>query len=285
MRFLSLALSLICVIASAQNINEQPLYGGRSKSPEMIKTDQRLIEAAVKAAGSKEAAAKQAITRGWQYLNQGNTGMAIKRFNQAYLLTPNSAYVYWGLGAASVQQGKFDEGIKLFNRAYALDPKNVRLVADIGMARTRYALSASDPGLRAKRLQASLLWLDAAEKLDPSYPLTHANRAIAFYHLGQYAKAWTYIGKAEAIDRNSVDRALLNDLSRKYPRPATRAAASSAAQAAVQTAALPEAAQAPAKKSALAGGRMRSASARQDLRHCLKLATNTAIAKCVYAPK
>lgn len=220
MRFFLVALLLIATSASAENLNDIPLYGGFPKTPSTIRADQRFIEKAVQAAGSKEAALDKAITRGWQHLRSGQTIRAIQRFNQAYLLDSESADVYWGLGAAVSQSGQYDESLRLFNRAYVLAPKDVRLVADIGLARTRFALGkSSKPAAQTKRLEAALLWFDVAERIDPGYPTLYANRAITLTFLNRYQEAWKNIAKAEALDQYSVDRSLIEQLSKAYPRP------------------------------------------------------------------
>ncbi len=236
MRNLLVALLLVCAASSAQNINELPLFGETPKSQEAVAADQRFIDAAIKAAGSVEVATRMETARGWQLLKQGDTETAIQSFNQAYLLNPHNAEAYWGLGAAATQQGKYDVAARLFDRAYTRDPKNVRLLADVGLARIRAAMGQSkDPIAQTKQMERVLLWFDAAEKIAPTYPLTYANRAVALYILGNFTASWENIQKAEALDHNSVDPRLIADLSKKFPRPATVAAAPAPDTAKVKT--------------------------------------------------
>ena len=185
----------------------------------MIQADQDFVEKAIQVAGSKEEALDNEIMRGWQYLRSGKTTQAIRRFNQAYLLEPASPDVYWGLGAVLSQTGQYDDSLRMFNRAYTLAPKNVRLVADIGLARTRYALGHSaNQAVQIKRLESALLWFDVAERVDPSYPMIYANRAITLTFLERYPEAWQNIERAEALDQFSVDRSLIERLSKVHPR-------------------------------------------------------------------
>jgi hypothetical protein len=188
----------------------------------MTEADRQFVDAAVRESGSKEAAARLATMRGWKQLKQGDPEVAIQSFNQAYLLDPNNAEIYWGLGVAMTQQERHDIAVRLFARALALDPQNPRLLADIGLAHAYAAAGMThDPIEQAKRLQGAMPWFDAAEKLDPSYATTFVNRAIALFFLGKYSESWVNIEKAEAIDRTSVDQKLLADLSEKMPRPAS----------------------------------------------------------------
>ncbi len=221
MRPLFLALLLGCASFGAQSSSPSPIHHEGGTPQEMIDADRRFVEEAVKAAGTKEEAAKILVTRGWQHLKRGDAATAIKRFNQAASLNPLSSDAYWGLGAATSQKGKFDASIHLFERAFALDPQNAQLVADIGLAYTRHATSnSSDSSERAQGLEKALAWLDKAEKIDPSYALTYANRAIALAHLGDYNKAWANVEQAEKLDKASIDPKLISYLSARQPRPA-----------------------------------------------------------------
>ena len=221
MRYLLAALLLTCSAVSAQNINEQPLFGEKQyRSRGLSEADRQFVEAAVRESGSKEAAARLATQRGWKQLKQGDAEVAIQSFNQAYLLDPNNAEIYWGLGVAMTQQERHDIAVRLFARALALDPQNPRLLADIGLAHAYAAAGMThDPVEQAKRLQGAMPWFDAAEKLDPTYATTFVNRAIALFFLGKYSESWMNVEKAEAIDRTSVDQKLLADLSKKMSRP------------------------------------------------------------------
>jgi len=218
MRYLLVVLLLACASVGAQNVNELPLFGETQKSPDAVAADQRFVDSAVKAVGSKETAARMATFRGWQHLKQGDTEVAIQSFNQAYLLQPDNVEVYWGLGVATTQQGKFDIAVRLFQRAIAIEPDNARLLSDIGLAHTRAAVgSTQDPFEQSRRLQGALPWFDAAEKLDPNYALIYANRAITLHLLGRYAEAWANIDKAQALNRASVDTVLIAELTNKIP--------------------------------------------------------------------
>ncbi len=237
MRYLLAALLLTCSAVSAQNFHEQPLFGEKPyRSRGLSEADRQFVEAAVRESGSKEAAARLATQRGWKQLKQGDAEVAIQSFNQAYLLDPNNAEIYWGLGVAMTQQERHDIAVRLFARALALDPQNPRLLADIGLAHAYAAAGMThDPVEQAKRLQGAMPWFDAAEKLDPSYATTFANRAIALFFLGKYSESWMNVEKAEAIDRASVDQKLVADLSKKMPRQNSVAPVAAANSTVVKT--------------------------------------------------
>ena len=314
MRLFLAALLMVCAAAGAQ-----PREGHVSPGDPLILRpaeggDARLAESAARQAGSKEAAANHEVARGWRQLKQGDTEVAIQSFNQAYLLNPNHAEVYWGLGVAMTEQAQYAIAARLFQRALTLAPDNPRLLADVGLAHTRAAIGAStDPIEQAKHLQGALPWFDAAEKLDPSYAAVYANRAVTLYLLERLGESWANIDRAEALDPSSVDPKLVADLSAKMPRPGAMSASAPTDGATVKTEAVTEPPRvqqaelpaavpaeekaAPAKQAAPATApppAPRSlhvisaeppSGAGPDKRHCLELPTNEAIMRCVYPRK
>jgi tetratricopeptide (TPR) repeat protein len=239
MRYLLIALLLAFASASAQNVNDKPISGDKPtssdkpisddkvKSAELAEANQKFVDAAVKAAGSREAAARIEITRGWKYLKQGDVEVAIQSFNQAYLLDPNNVEVYWGLGNAMTQQSRFSAALRYYERATTIDPQNPQLMADVGLSHTYAAFgSTNDPAEQAKGVKTAMQWFDNAEKIDPNRPEIYANRAVALYLLGNYTEAWTNIDKAEAIEPSSIDPRFIADLTKKLPRGESKKAAS-----------------------------------------------------------
>src|ERR1700733_5120132 len=109
---LSLTLLSQCInpALAARNPNEIPLYAG-GLTPEQQKANEQLVAGIdhdrLAHGMSRAQCAQHAIMRGWQYLNSGDPLSAIKRFNQAWLLDPNNANVYWGLGSAQSTLGEY----------------------------------------------------------------------------------------------------------------------------------------------------------------------------------
>ena len=237
MRYLLIALLLTMTAASAQTVNGQApssdkpqtqgtpaptsaTPGTTTQSAPAI--DQKFIDAAVKAVGSKEAAARIEITRGWKHLKQGDLEVAIQSFTHAYVLDPKNVEVYWGLGNAMTQQGKFAAASTYYERAIKIDPQNPKLMADIGLSQIYSAFKSSpDREMQAKLAKDAMQWFDNAEKIDPNRAVIYAHRAIGLYMLGNYSDAWKNVEKAEALDRSSIDPRFLADLTAKQARPAT----------------------------------------------------------------
>ncbi len=111
-RLLATVVSLIAAFgwlpaASAQStvpINERPLYGGVKKTEELKAADRRFI-AAVEKEGGRAAGARHFLKRGWEAIGWRQPGLAIRRFNQVWLLKPKSGEIYWGFAVAMSMRG------------------------------------------------------------------------------------------------------------------------------------------------------------------------------------
>jgi len=215
-------LSMFCATAAfaAQADNTQPFYGGGERTPAQLQADKVFIEELTKKAGSREAAAKNVLLRGWELLKSGDAATAMKRFNQAWLLTPNDSDVLWGFAAAQCNLGKFDVGLPLFERANSQMPGNGALLSDYAYAYISKAATIDDtPAQREVSFGRALSLLNQAEALQPANPMIHSNRAIVRFFQGRYAEAWQGVEKAEKLAPGSVDQRFLRDLSAKMPRP------------------------------------------------------------------
>src|SRR4051812_13341381 len=82
--------------ASSEPVNEIPMYGGARKTPEQEKADKDFTDSVTKNGTTKEQASKLLTDRGWEAFYNNDLSTAIKRFNQAWLLTPKETRVLWG---------------------------------------------------------------------------------------------------------------------------------------------------------------------------------------------
>jgi tetratricopeptide (TPR) repeat protein len=213
-------LAMIVVPCYAQERNELPMYGGISPTPEQAKADREFIEAVVKDQGSREAASKTAIRLGFQYLARNDWRIAMKRFNQAWLLTGEGMEVFWGFASALSYQGKFEESEKYFQKALVLAPNNGRLINDYGFMYQFWATKgtkAKDEKL--KRLDKSVQLFEQANRLEPNYERIYFNWAVSLYFKGDYRGAWDKVKEAERLGGKTVEPKFLQDLSKKMPRP------------------------------------------------------------------
>jgi tetratricopeptide (TPR) repeat protein len=210
----------VTLTSNAQNLNEIPMYGGKPKPPALIQVDKEFVDTIVKKFGSREAASDHAIQLGFQYLARNDWQTAMRRFNQAWLLTPDKAEVFGGFGAALSYQGKFEESVKYFTKATELSPQNGRILADYGFMYQFWATKGTkDKEEKLVRLNKSIELFEQASRLEPSYERTFSNWAVSLYFKQDYKGAWNKIVEAEKLGGKSVDQKFVKDLAGKLPRP------------------------------------------------------------------
>src|ERR1051325_3259487 len=84
---LLLALVFVPHVAFAQDINLLPKYGLLPKNDAQKNADAIfLAEMDKEYKGDRKKAAEDVALMGWQFLREGNGAVAMKRFNQAWLL-------------------------------------------------------------------------------------------------------------------------------------------------------------------------------------------------------
>lgn len=113
--------------------DEQPFFGFVDKTAEQRAADAKFIAEATAAVGSREKAFDVVVLRGWKSVTANRFGEAAKRFNQAYLLSPEQSRVYHGF--AAVAQARFNDldfAIELFKLARKQPAPLKALNADFG---------------------------------------------------------------------------------------------------------------------------------------------------------
>lgn len=187
-------------------INELPLFGGRTKTAEQLRHDRVFVEEAVRAAGTPAAAYARMIELGWRELGNGSPPAAIRRFNQAYLIDPDDARAFDGLGVAMSGQGRFDQAIGLLEQAVRKDSRNARFAMNLGRAHMLRATSdGRADGERESDVERALVLFDRAIALDQDLADAYVNRAIVRVLRGERPAAAEDLQRAEAIDPRSVD--------------------------------------------------------------------------------
>jgi tetratricopeptide (TPR) repeat protein len=197
--------------AEVRVLTEEDLYSkipepeplGVLKSPQMKAADKRFIDDAVQLAGSKKAAAVEMVQKAWNYYNDSKPVIAMMRFNQAYLLDPDNADIYWGFGKLLLDQQRYHEAIGMLDRSAALNSNNSRV----------YYLRAGANCL-INDFDKAFSDYDRAIGLDPNNGAFYYNRAWAYFKIGQYDKSWQDVEKAKQIGTN-IAPDLLDNLKEK----------------------------------------------------------------------
>jgi Tfp pilus assembly protein PilF len=184
-------------------IDQVPMYGGmdRSQFPELKAADEKFISGVSREFGSREKATRVWLELAFKYYKQDRLEMAMRRFNQAWLLDPENPEVYAGFAVVLHDRGKNCDAMKMMEKALALNPPSFQgIYPDAGRIFTLCAVSDKTLAARAK---ADLLVLSedlykTAEAVEPNKRYVYASWATAYYWRGQYAEAWSMVAKERA---------------------------------------------------------------------------------------
>jgi tetratricopeptide (TPR) repeat protein len=193
----------------------QPLFGGMSAA----QATQLLGEGKLKAIAASFASPAEAstffTTKGYEYLNENQPDTAAYRFNLAWLLNPQNADAYRGLGIVASTQPTPDAAIALLTTGLALAPTNSLLLSDLGASHLiRYSITK-----KKKDLTTGAELLQRATTLNANNATAWQHLARAFYYQEKYTEAWDAVHKGQALSMTSIDFGLISDLLAKQPDP------------------------------------------------------------------
>lgn len=184
-------------------VDELPMYGGmdRSAAAELQASDKKLLQDAVRAFGSAGKASKAWVSQGYRFYQADQLGMAMRRFNQAWLLNPDNPEAYTGFAAVLHDQGKFCQAMSMMDLAISHDPPTFQgIYADAGSIAARCAAEDKTlpPEARVAATARSDEWYRKGEAVEPDKGYLYSSWATAYYWRGQYDQAWAMVVKARA---------------------------------------------------------------------------------------
>lgn len=202
---------------------EIPMYGGldRQADPVLKGADEALVEGTTKEFGSREVASQRFVDQGFRYYFQDDISMAMRRFNQGWLLNPNNPDVYYGFMAVLNDREEFCEARKFVEKAFELGlRRKPEELADAGRVHAVCAVqdsSLSDETKTAYVKRSSEYYTEALQ-LKPNSPYVYGSWASASYWLGDYATAWRYV-KLERQYGGETPKKFLKMLKSKMREP------------------------------------------------------------------
>jgi Tfp pilus assembly protein PilF len=215
---------LVCLAthASAQPMDQLPMYGGvdRTADSSLKAADEKLIADTTKHYGSREKASQAFVGNGFVYYNRDDLVVAMRRFNQAWLLDPHNPEAYWGFGAVLHDKGKNCEAMLQFQKALSFGRYIEGMNPDAARITTLCALDDKTLSAEARDklvATADALYEEALTK-DPNKGYVHGSMATARYWRGQYAEAWEAVKLAKA-NGNKLPENFLKLLRAKMPEP------------------------------------------------------------------
>jgi tetratricopeptide (TPR) repeat protein len=189
---------LIAQAAGAADLSLLPKFGSASKSQAERAADAKLLAAIDQQyGGDRKRAAQDAATRGWIALRARNLDEAMRRFNQAWLIDPNSGQALWGMGAVQGLAGKTPESLDLFREAEPLMGDDIDFAVDSALTSGRAAAQSKEP----EKIQEALDRFARLHQRAPQHALNLQNWAIMLSELGSYEQAWEKIQLAQATPR------------------------------------------------------------------------------------
>lgn len=193
----------------------QPLFGGLTPAQATLLIGEARLRAIAASFASSTEASTFFSTKGYEYLRENQPDTAAYRFNLAWLLNPQNADAFRGLGIVASTQPSPDAAIGLLTQGLALAPASAPLLSDLGASYLiRYNLTK-----KKKDLSTGLDLLQRATIIDPTNADAWQQLARGLYYQEKYAEAWAAVHKGRALTLSSLDFDLISDLQAKLPDP------------------------------------------------------------------
>ncbi len=203
-------------------IDQVPMYGGlnRQANPLLRAADEQFILGVTKAFGTREIASGRSVEQGIRFYQLDDDGMAMKRFNQAWLLNPQNPGAFWGFAIIAHDTGRNCEAREMMERALGLGLQKPIALADAGRIYTLCAVSDESLTAEAKRVylaQSDQLYERAITQA-PNNDYIYGSWATALYWRGDYRSAWEMVAK-ERTAGGTPSGQFLSILREKMPEP------------------------------------------------------------------
>ena len=219
--------SIVLVLASlptfcyAQDTSLLPKYGSVPRSEAQLASDEEFIRTVEKPyGGNRIKAAEYFALQGWTYLGQGRREVAMRRFNQAWLLDNSNGAALWGMAAVLGGRADTTESLKLFAEAERTLQGNINFSADYAMTLGVAGADSNNGDL----IEDAFARFERNYKDAPQHVPNLQNWAKTLFHVKKYAEAWEKVKLAEATPRGAhLDPNFIAALQAKLSRPASKA--------------------------------------------------------------
>jgi len=192
-----------------------PLFGGLTPAQALQVIGEAQLKAIAASFGSPAEASTFFATKGFEYLSESQADTATSRFNLAWLLNPQNADAYRGLGIVASAQPTPDAAIGLLAKGLTLAPASAPMMSDLGASYLiRYGQTK-----KKKDLAAGLDLLQRATAAEPANATAWQQLARGLFYQEKYPEAWAAVHKGQALSVSSLDFGLISDLLAKLPDP------------------------------------------------------------------
>lgn len=198
-----------------KNLHLLPLFGEAAKTVEQIEFEINFLNDCDQNFATRKEASEFFSARGWEYLDEGDLDTACYRFNLAYLLNPQNADTFWGLGVVCFQQGHITDAERMLRKGADLDSTNVGLLVDLATVDLIHFKESSD---KWEILEAEQI-LNRAIRLDSTFATAYLKKSVLEYHKGNYDASWENLHKTRLLDIELLDYEFMKELLAKKCDP------------------------------------------------------------------
>lgn len=186
------ALFLATSLASA-SATELPLWAELTKTPKMYAADKAFVEEVGRIHnGDLKKGATYSVRQGWDAFGKSNYDIAIRRFNQAWLLDPENGEIYWGFALVSFLRSEpLTETERWFTEAERFIKNDAGLLTDHGRV-----LDERGEPTRAKP------YFENALIIDPNDREAHVGMVQVLTKLGDKPGAEKHMAEVERLKKN-----------------------------------------------------------------------------------
>jgi tetratricopeptide (TPR) repeat protein len=202
-----------------------PMYGHphREKPDHLKAADEKFITA-VTAEYTREEASDHFAAIGWDYASTGDYETAMKRFNQAWLLNPDSYKPYLGFGLLLKQQANLPEAIIHLEKALSVideeDGIKQELLIETAQIHSFLGVmtrtNATDRTESVEHFSRANELFSEAQSSHPESARVLSLWAKSLHREGNYEKAWERVIKARSLGHEFKPE-FIDSLSRKMP--------------------------------------------------------------------
>ena len=177
------------------------MYGRIKKCPEQLVLDQEFLTACDKQYKTRQEAAVAQVVFGWKYFYTNQLDVAMKRFNQAWLLDSTNADVYLGFGNILGLKHQFEETLPLFEKSILINPTNPNVWESASTSYGQMFFLTKNTAM----LDKSISYLKKSLALNPANARAYGQLTSAYSYCVQKDSAKKYMALTDKLDPKAVN--------------------------------------------------------------------------------
>lgn len=190
-----------------EDISLLPEYGNVEKTAEEKEIDAAFIAKVLEEWKNAGTASEELARAGFQYLyERGDLVMAMRKFNEAYLLNPRNPDAYLGFGTIYFTLGAYEEARELYDKGLKIDPENAPILTNYGTTwlGEYYKNFDTDRELAEENLDKALEYFLQSEEIDDSNSDTIFKLSIVYLYRENCRLSRKYLEKAKKLKHPNI---------------------------------------------------------------------------------